>query len=215
MHELVSALSYLVIAAELAPLVVGLPGFSRRTRAERATLHWLLFGAALNIGFVYLSSRGLHTARLAYLSFPLFGFLALRAMTLSITNPITRRVLWLGFLAYLIPWALANRIEPVYNSTSGPLLWLLLTIAAVTVILSRFLGGTNTPLRDFGFLIGLGMLVSYAPQAGLEPLTAQRFVQDPELTLGFWVARQLLLIAGAALFTLGFLWTRPTQRPGG
>lgn len=175
---------------------------------------WLAFGLVLNATMVHLASEGRRTAMLMQVTLPIFASLGFLTTGLLTSKRGIRVWCLIGATSYLVFWSwrfLQREADSDFSLYTGPVLWVLLTITAATVIWARMSDAPPQPLRDPVLVTGLAVLVSYAPVAALEPVSALLFATDPDLTFVLWIARSCVLIVGSLLFTLAFAWTLPPR----
>ncbi|MDX2262274.1 MAG: hypothetical protein SFU84_11315 [Gemmatimonadales bacterium] len=199
-------------------MVVGLFGFRSRPLAFRALWGWLAFGLVLNVFMWRMAGHGQRTALVTQLSLPIFATLGLYAASRLTTSRRAIRWCLLATISYVLFWgwrfmhAEATGDFSVYTS---PVLWMILTITAVWIIAVRLADSPANPLRDPILIAAMAILVSYAPAAALEPVSAALYASHRDLTLVLWIGKTWLLIVGYFLFTLALLWTLPPRSSPG
>lgn len=211
-----TARSAVLVAA--VPVVIGIVGWSSRDRGFRWLWIWLAFGLAVNVVMWRMGAQSQRTSVLVQLTYPVFATLGLCTIaTLAGSRRITG---WCGVAgaAYLLFWLwrmLHREADGDFSIYTGPVLWMVLTVGAIAMTVSRLRTLTSSPLRDPVVIVGFAVLVSYAPGAALEPLSGMIWTSHPELTYILWIVRSCLLIIGSLLFTLALQWMLPPRLQSG
>ncbi len=198
--------------ASALPVVVGLIRITARTPAFQYLWFWMVFGFALNFAMMGLADSGLRTATITQLTYPVFAGLGLLTVSRLFDARVVRRWCLVGGIGYFIFWGwrfLNREASADFSLYTGPVLWMMLTIAASATIGSRLSRAPSHILRDPVLIAGLAILVSYAPGAAIEPVSAALYNSHRELTLALWIGRTWLVIFGYLLFSLAFYWTIP------
>lgn len=211
-------ISTLATSASILPVVVGSIGYKRRPAAFRVLWGWLVFGMALNLGMAVLARLHIKTAMLAQLTFPFFAALGLYAISRLSASASIRRWCTVATVGYVTFWGwrfFHDEASKDFSPYTGPVLWIVLTIASAALIRVRLSESPPNLLRDPVLTTGLAILVSYAPAAALEPASLVLYAKHRELILMLWCARGLLLVAGYVLFIMVFYWTLPPRSSSG
>lgn len=206
------------VIASILPVAVGIFRFRPRARELKVLWVWVALGVVSNLAMTVTGSRAVQNSGIAQVGYLVLGMLGLYAILAFIPSSDLRRWVYGGMALYVPIWvwrvAAGEAAEP-FSRVAGPVLWVLLTCASALLVGSRLEKSTEFPHRDPGILTGIAMMVSYAPAAALEPVSFELYRHDPILTTWLYVARGVLLVIGAALFTLVFLWTTPPRSSSG
>jgi hypothetical protein len=202
----------------VVPVAVGLYGGSRRPAGERATLMWMAVALSINLWMGLSAGHGTRNADIAELGRAVYAITGLYAIgELSQRQPIRRWAYWLAGI-YLILWAwrvVETDFALAFGPYSGPALYLALTLAAAGLVGSRLRQSSPLDLREFGMMIGIGTLVSYAPAVALDALSHLTFDTQRDALMVLWAVRGFFLVVGLVFFTLAFLWTIPHRSSSG
>lgn len=204
--------------ASALPVAVGSIRIAARAAAFQYLWFWMVFGFALNFAMMGLADSGLRTATITQLTYPVFAGLGLLTVSRLSDARFVRRWCLVGGIGYFIFWGwrfLNREASADFSLYTGPVLWMLLTLAAAATIGSRMSRSPSHLFRDPVLIAGLAILVSYAPGAALEPVSAALYDSHRELTLALWIGRTWLVIFGYLLFSLAFLWTIPHRSSHG
>jgi hypothetical protein len=204
--------------ASILPVVAGSIGYKRRLAAFRVLWGWLAFGMALNLGMAVLARLHIKTAMLVQLTFPIFATLGLYAISRLTGSASIRRWCAVATVGYVTFWGwrfFHDEASKDFSPYTGPVLWMVLTIACAALMRVRLSESPPNPLRDPVMVTAFAILVSYAPAAALEPASLVLYAKHRELMLSLWCARGLLLVAGYVLFTMVFYWTLPPRSSPG
>lgn len=200
------------------PVIVGLIGLRSRPPAFRALWGWLAFGLLLNILMWRLADQGQRTALLTQLSLPVFASLGMYAGSTCTASITLRRWCLLATISYVLFWGwrfMHAEATGDFSLYTSPVLWMILTITAAWIIAVRLAESPANPLRDPILIAAMAILVSYAPAAALEPVSAALYASHRDLTLVLWIGKTWLLITGYLLFSLAYLWTLPPRSSPG
>lgn len=215
---LVLALARGVVVISALPVLIGLGGFRTRPPGFRILWGWLALGLAVNTAMWVASSQAVKTNMLTQLTFPLYATLGLASIGMLSGSALFRRWCSITAIGYLLFWGYRFLHDEAANDFSlytGPVLWMILTVAAAALIRVRLLESPPSFLRDPVSVSALAVLVSFAPAAAIEPVSAAIYMTHPDLTLALWLVRTLLLGAGYLLFTMVFYWTLPPRSSPG
>lgn len=216
--EIAKTAARFVVLLSAVPVAVGVQGFRTRPPAVRLLWGWLCFGLLVNVVISIMSGQGKVTALAAQITLPVFGALGLWTTASLTPSRAIRRGSAIGMATYLLFWGwrlLEREASGGFSVFTAPVLWLLLTLAAVAVIAVRLAESPPSPMRDPVVITAIGVLISYAPAAALEPVSSVLYAKHRDLTLALWFARTWLVAIGYLLFTLVFLWTRPPRSSPG
>lgn len=206
------------VIASIIPVAVGVFRFRPRLRELKILWAWLGLGVVSNFAMTISGVRAVQNSGIAQVGYLVLGLLGLYAIGELVPAVDLRRWVYLAMALYAPIWvwrhAAGEATEP-FSRVAGPVLWVLLTCAAALLVGSRLRHVNVVPHRDPGILTGFAMMVSYAPSAALEPVSFELYGRDPELTTWLYVARGVLLVIGAVLFTLVFMWTTPPRFSSG
>jgi len=87
-----------------------------------------------------------------------------------------------------------------------------LCVAAAGVVAVRMRVIDSAPFRDPLILAALGVMVSYAPMAALEAVSAELARASLEKQLGFYFVRSMCIVFGMGLFLASFWISMPPRR---
>lgn len=217
-QEILRVVATAGLVGSAAPVLCGAINFKRRELALRLLWCWLALGLCLNLIMAFGGRRGSENGLAAQVGYLTLGIAGLVCLAHFAPSKAVRRLIFAGAMLYVPVWAWrysAGELFEPFSQVSGPVLWILFTIAASAVIGSRLSIQVVNPRRDPGVVTGLGFIVSYAPSAALEPVSRELFAANPELTRWLYTARGVFLLAGLILFTLVFLWTPHSPRSSG
>lgn len=202
----------------LAPMMIGAWRLAHRPSGQRAVWMWMTVGVAINL---WMMISGLQTGRnpdlaeLGRAAFAIAGFYAIGEL---IESSRLRTVVYSGIGLFLVVWVLrvlAHDFANDFGPYNGPLLYLLLTLAAGALIWDHPRHQEGREFRSFPVLIAVGTIVSYAPGIALEPLSYLLYDTHREWLRFLWIIRGTLLLIGLAFFSLAFLWTIPRRSSSG
>lgn len=198
------------------PLIVGVVRPRGRAWPEMALLGWIALMALLNVTTVVMSMSGRETIEFVNWALPWFLLAGMYALGSLLQSKTLRRGYHLSGIGFVALW-IWQQTQPRtdYAYILGPSAWALLSLGAAGLMMTRFRSRELGSFRDFGVLIGLGVLVTYAPLATLEALSTGLAAINPELVMLLWTVRIGLMILGSLLFTLAFLWTLPPHSVSG
>jgi len=182
----------------------GIRRWKQLDSGQKATWCWLLMAAVFNSGMSILTNLGYPTMLLGWATYPIYAAVGTYALTALRPADRIRNWLWIGFGGYCLVWLIAGSPGRGFPSVSAPLLWLLLSLCATTLLISR-LRETRAPLGDFGALIAIGTLVSYLPSIALEPLGTIIYPSNPDLFQALWRGKEALHVIGAAIWFRAFV----------
>jgi hypothetical protein len=218
LRELFHSISTIATIASILPVVVGSIGYKGRPAAFRVLWGWLVFGMALNLGMAVLARLHVKTAMLVQLTFPFFAAFGLYAIGRLSASASIRRWCTMATVGYVTFWGwrfFHDEASKDFSPYTGPVLWMILTIASAALIRARLSASPPNLLRDPVLTAAFAVLISYAPAAALEPASLALYAEHRELILMLWCARGLLLVVGYALFTMVFYWTLPPRSSHG
>lgn len=206
------------LIASIVPFAAGLLRSRLRSPELKVLWVWLALGMVSNFAMAFRTLQSNQTSLIAHVGYLILGLLGLFAISEML--PQRKHKYWIyGAMVMYIPvwlWRIASgEAGEQFSRVAGPVLWVLLTGASALLIGTRLASPIARPFRDFGVLVDLAVMVSYAPSAALEPVSYELFASDPVLTRWLYVVRGLLLISGYILFTLAFLWTTPPRSLSG
>lgn len=205
-------LGVVAVVAGILPVVLGTIRFRARTHAEISMWMWVSMIAVLNVVTVALTLLGFRTAHWINATIPLLLVTGLRALRCQADSERARRLSSIVAACYVALWAWQQTSpRPAFAYILGPSAWFLLSVAAAGTIIARLHRIEAGGLHDFGVVSGLAVLVTYAPLATLEAVSAGIVSTSPRLVLLLWTSRIGLAILGSLLFALAFLWTIPCR----
>lgn len=202
----------------ILPVILGGIRFRVLSPAFRMLWGWLLFGFMVSISMWVSGSHGQKTAMITQLTFPVFATLGLRTIGMLSESPAVRRWCNIATVGYLLFWGwrfLHDEAKHDYSLFTGPVLWVILTVASATLIRVRLSASPPNVFRDPGLVTAIAVLVSYAPLAALEPVSAALDGKHPDLVLMLWFGKAVLMMVATTLFTLVYLWTLPPRSSPG
>ena len=200
------------------PVILGGIRFRALSPAFRMLWSWLLFGLMVSISMWVSGARGQKTAMITQLSFPVFATLGLRTIGMLSDSSSVRRWCTLTTVGYLLFWGwrfLHQEAKHDYSLFTGPVLWVILTVASATLIRVRLAASPPNLFRDPVLISAIAVLISYAPLAALEPVSAALGKEHLQLTMALWVGKTVLVIFATILFTLVYTWTLPPRSSPG
>lgn len=177
---------------------------------RKAVWWWLLLGALLNTALYVSGLLGHRNQTFAWATYPLYAAVGIRALAALRPADRVRTALWAAYGIYCAVWLATGSPEGGFSSISAPLLWLLLSLAATAVLITR-LRVARAPLRDFAALIAIGTLVAYLPSLAFDPLGTILYPERPELFFLLWQGRLLLHLAGVAIWFRAFVVGVPNK----
>lgn len=210
-----------MIVVSLAPGLpdaVGVARFRRIPVGGRLLVGWLSISLVLNLFMMTFSMRGIRNSTIAHLSLPVFCTMGLLTLAVLADDQRYRNAARVVGALYLLVWgvvSLENGIRADYSAYAQPLMNLVLTGAAASLIVVRLGQIGSRPLKDSTLLIGLGALVTYAPSVAIDPVAAVISNSDLDLAIKLYFVRALFLIVGAILYTLALLWIPPHRSSSG
>lgn len=207
-----SAFCGLIVSA--LPLLIGIVGFGGRSPGYRLLWGWLGVGFATNLILMQMGSHGQRTALVLQVAYPVLAVMGMLAVAELTTSRLLRRSCQAAAMGYLLFWGwrfLNFEAAGDFSVYSGPVLWMMLSAAATAATWVRLTESPVAPLRDPAVITAMAILVSFAPGAALEAVSAALFSSHRELTLALWIGKTWLMILGSLLFTLAFLWTLPSH----
>ncbi len=206
------------VVLSVLPVVLGGIRFRALSPAFRMLWGWLLFGLMVSIGMWVSGALGQKTAMITQLSFPVFATLGLRTIGMLSDSSAVRRWCTLTTVGYLLFWGwrfLHQEAKNDYSLFTGPVLWVILTVASATLIRVRLAASSPNLFRDPVLISAIAVLVSYAPLAALEPVSAALGEKHLQLTMALWVGKTVLVLFATILFTMVFYWTLPPRSSPG
>jgi hypothetical protein len=218
LRSLYHGISWFATFASILPVVVGAIRYNRRPTAFRVLWGWLLFGMSLNFGMAVLAMLRIKTAMLMQLSFPFFAALGLYVVGSLSGSAAIRRWCTVTTVSYVTFWGwrfFHDEASKDFSPYTGPVLWMILTVASAALLRVRLSESPPQLLRDPVLTTALAILVSYAPAAALEPASLALYSSHRELIVVLWCVRGLLLVAGYVLFTMVLHWTLPPRSSPG
>lgn len=198
----------------LIPVAVGAFRGAWRPHAERAALMWMTVSLTMNLWMMLAVFQGMMNAVVAEFGHGLYAVTGLFAISELIDTSRSRTWIYSGVAIYLCWWVwrvVQGDHALAFAPYTGPALYLGLTISAIWLILARLKAMETLRIRDFGILIGIGTIISYAPGVALQGLSNLFFETQQEVLMVMWAVRGALLTVGLVIFTLAFLWTIPRR----
>lgn len=196
--------------APALPVVTGTARFRHLPREWRALYAWLWLSLLISVGMMAMALMGTQNASLAHLLLPVYCVLGLGSFGELAERRGYRSVVRAAAILYVMAWGLVTIVDGVpadYSRYAQPLMDLIFVAAATGLIVVRLGQVWTDPLRDPVVLVGLGVLVTYAPSVAIYPVAAVVGQSNPELALILYLVRAGFLILGTILFTLALLWT--------
>ncbi len=218
LRELFHTISLVATCSSILPVVVGLIGYKTRPVAFRVLWGWLVFGMVLNLGMAVLGRLHIKTVMLVQLTLPVYAALGLYAIGMLSASASIRRWCTVATVGYVLFWGgrfLLDEASRDFSPYTGPVLWMILTVASAALIRVRLSDAPPNLLRDPVLTTAFAILVSYAPAAALEPVSLALYGNHRDLIFHLYSGRGLLLIAGYVLFTMVFYWTLPPRSSPG
>ena len=212
--KLFHTIASVATCASILPVVVGLIEFKRRPAAFRVLWGWLAFGLMINLSMAALVWQHIKTVMLVQLTLPFFAAFGLYAIGRLSASASIRRWCTVASVGYVIFWGvrfLLDEASKDFSPFTGPVLWMILTIASAALIRVRLSESPPDLLRDPVLTTAFAILVCYAPAAALEHASLALYRTHPDLILILWCVRSVLLVAGYFLFTMVFSWMLPPR----
>ncbi|MEZ4379532.1 MAG: hypothetical protein R3B35_14750 [Gemmatimonadales bacterium] len=211
-------LGHAALYGAILPVVAGGIRSARRRPAERAALMWMAMSLAISTAMWVIRAGGNTTSAFMEFSRPLYLIPGLYAFG-ELTEHTSRRAwIHLAGAAYLLFWGW-RLVEQDYTrdfgAYSGPALNAVLALGGLAILWERITARSRSSLRDFGLLIGLGAVISYAPPVALEAVSFLFYDSQHDALMVPWALRGALLNVGLVLYTLAFLWTIPPRSSSG
>ncbi len=207
-----------VTIAGLVPVGVGLFRVTRRSRGIQLTWLWL---AVMGFCGVWMLWRSLHDSRttdLQHLSLPVILGTGMVALSANVSRSALRRYFYVAVMLFVGAWSvsrLARENSADFTVFIGPVYSVILSLGGAVVIGDRLRNIHDRPHRDPVILLGIGTLATFAPAAAIEPVSAQLFSVNPDLTVALWLGRMGFLLVGSVLFTMVMAWTTPPRSLSG
>lgn len=204
--------------ASVLPVLMGLIGPRARAPGIRALWMWMIFGLMVNMIMWRMSSQNTKTGMLTQLTFPVFAALGLHAIGMLTTSRTLRRWCNMTTVGYILFWGwrfLHDEAAKDFSPFTGPVLWIILTLASAALVRARLAESPDQLLRDPVLITGLAVLLMYAPGAALEPASLALFKAYPGLTNILWMVRAALQVVAYFLLTMVFFWTLPPRSSPG
>ena len=207
-----------LVIYSVLPVVLGGIRFRVLSPAFRMLWGWLLFGLMVSTSMWVSGARGQKTGMIMQLTFPVFATLGLRAIGMLSDSATVRRWCSITTVGYLVFWGwrfLQHEAKHDYSLFTGPVLWVILTVASAALIRVRLAASPPNAFRDPVLVSAIAVLVSYAPLAALEPVSAALNGKHPDLIMVLWFGKSVLMIGATTLFSLVYLWTLPPRSSPG
>ena len=207
-----SAFCGLIVSA--LPLLIGIVGFGGRSPGYRLLWGWLGVGFATNLIMMQMGGQGQRTALVLQVAYPVLAVMGMLAVAELTASRLLRKACHTAGMGYLVFWGwrlLHLEAAGDFSVYSGPVLWVMLSAAATAAIWVRLAGSPAAPLRDPTVIAALAILISFAPGAALEAVSASLYSSHRDFTVALWIGKSWLMILGSILFTLAFLWTLPSR----
>lgn len=185
------------------PVIAGAAARRSESTGIRLLWWWLATGFIMNLIMASLALRGMRTVTFALGALPVLAWLGIATMSELTQRRWVTRVNLAAVIGFSVWWGMCvirQEYRTDFTAYSAPVLSVILTLASVFLILTRLTRRSSEPLRDFGVLTGVAVLVTYAPMAAIEPLSSMLFEGNRELVRALWGARAMLLICGSLLF---------------
>jgi hypothetical protein len=191
-------------------VLVGARNWRRLSTGQRFLVSWFILGLGVDLASIVMGRLHVTTVVL-YLFFALpSAWLGLGAMGHLAKSQRLLQAFRATAIGYTFAWIYCTlRLEDGrdFSHYAGPLLWLLLTVAAVALLVARFRTGPARPFRDPVVLTGVATVLSFAPLSVLEPVSGLLYASHKDLVIFLWEAHSVLLIASYLIYTRAVQWT--------
>ena len=210
--------TFVLVFGSVLPVLVGGWGLLRRPAVQRAAWAWMAVSMGSNLYMRALRNHGTPNNILTEFSLGLKALLIIYVIGELLRSERSRRLLYLALGTFLCLWiwrGFEGDYRLAFSPFTQPTYYLLLTVAAGILVLERLGEVTTAPFRDFGLLLGLATIVTYAPSVAITTLSQVLWQDNPSLVRSLWIPRQGLVIVGLVFYSLAFAWTIPSRSSSG
>ncbi|HRP08974.1 MAG TPA: hypothetical protein PLL69_10860 [Gemmatimonadales bacterium] len=169
----------------------------------------MAFGAILAISTAILGINGIWNVALTQIGFPFLAWLGLDAIGALAESGRVRSVLRVVAVCYIVWWAWwlvdSEWVKSGFAIHNGPMLSAVLSLGALILMGIRLRDMDRQPWRDPGLVAAMAILISYLPGVALEPVWAEAFGVDPEVSRRIAGWRLNMVSVGYLLFTAAFM----------
>lgn len=217
-NESLYFLTAVAIYGSVVPVLLAAWKLLQRPAVQRAAAAWMAVSMGSNL---YMRALRIHDTPnniLTEFSLGLKALIIIYVIGELLRSERSRRLLYLALAAFLGLWiwrGFAGDFLLAFSQFTQPAYYLLLTVASAVLLLERIGASVAAPFRDFGLLLGLATIVTYAPTVAITALSQMLWQENEALVRLLWIPRQLLLLVGLVFYSLAFAWNVPSRSSSG